>query len=346
MEKEALDIGVGSTHGARRDSPGEGRLLSRAILDGLPVRVAVVLSCLVAAFFLLPETAHASQLIARNTSNESLVVSKGGQALLTYHSRGRVWRVLAWGAAGARFPSTTQPQVAFRIDRSGGWRSTGRPLWKTMRNACGPYRGPAIPFVLAACTAPDGSHWAVQRWQRHRANYGVPPWKPGHDAWELRLSHWRGPVAQLEVWLDWSYSGRWHHLFGRYTYLGKPVHGFAWTPQGDPVDTYGRVLSLDTLDSPYGPGWQRENGFLARPPDGTFCYGFVPHRLASGEVRPPGVGKRYRLATSGPGVTPDVAWEGAALHDFRPNDPGDRELEARMNALQQEIAQGSRPCHS
>ena len=346
MEQEALDVGVGSMHGARTDSPGERPLLSRAILGGLPVRAAAVISCLVAALFLLPEAAQASQLIARNTSSESLVVSKDGKALLTYHARGRVWRVLAWGAVGARFPSATQSQVAFRIDRSGGWGSTGRPVWKTLRNACGPYRGPAIPFVLAACTAPDGSHWAIQRWRRHRANYGVPPWKSGHDAWELRLSHWRGPVAQLEVWLDWSYSGRWHHLFGRYTYLGKPVHGFAWTPQGDPVDTYGRVLSLDTLDSRYGPGWQRENGFLARPPDGTFCYGFVPHRLASGEVRPPGVGRRYRLATSGPGVTPDVAWEGAALHDFRPDDPGDRELEVRMNALQQEIAQGSKPCHS
>jgi hypothetical protein len=186
----------------------------------------------------------------------------------------------------------------------------------------------------------------VQRWQRHRANYGVPPWKPGHDAWELRLSHWRGPVARLAVWLDWSYGGRWHHLFGRYTYMGRSVHGFAWTPEGDPVDTYGRVLSLETLDSAYGPGWRRENGFLARPPDGTFCYGFVPHRLPSGEVRPVGVGKRYRLAASGPGVTPDVAWEGAALHDFRPNHPGDREHEARMNALQQELVQRSKPCHT
>jgi hypothetical protein len=58
------------------------------------------------------------------------------------------------------------------------------------------------------------------------------------------------------------------------------------------------------------------------------------------------VGKRYRLAASGPGVTPDVAWEGAALHDFRPDDAGDRAHEARMNALQQELVRGSKPCHT
>ena len=52
------------------------------------------------------------------------------------------------------------------------------------------------------------------------------------------------------------------------------------------------------------------------------------------------------IATSGPGVTPDVAWEGPALHDFRPGDAGDRDYETRMNALQQELAQGSKPCHS
>jgi hypothetical protein len=312
----------------------------------LPARIAVALTGLLVALVALPETAHASQLVARDTSTERLAVSKSGKALVTYHAQGRLWRVLAWGAAGARSPSATTRQVAFRIDRSGGWSSVGRPLWKTHRNVCGRYAGPALPWLVTACTAPDGSHWALQRWQRSQANLGLPPWKPGQGAWELRLSHWRGPVAKLEVWLDWSYSGRWHHLFGRLTYRGQPIHGYSSTPAGDPSDTHGRVLNLDTLDSPYGPGWLRENGFLARRPDGTFCYGFVPHRLASGEVRPPGVGTRYRLSTSGPGVTPDVSWEAPALHDFRPGNPEDLEHEARMNALQQELAQGSRPCHS
>ena len=124
-----------------------------------------------------------------------------------------------------------------------------------------------------------------------QANFGLPPWKAGHGAWELRLSHWRGAVATLEVWLDWSYGGRWHHLFGRLTYRGLPVHGFSTTPTGEPLDPYGRVLYLDTLDSAYGRGWHRENGFVARRPDGTFCYGFVPHTTTRASGGPPGTAR-------------------------------------------------------
>jgi hypothetical protein len=77
----------------------------------------------------------------------------------------------------------------------------------------------------------------------------VASWKARHAAWELRVSHWSGPLAQLEVWLDWSYGGRWHHLFGRLTYRGAPVFGFATTPSGQPLDGYGRVVYVDTRDS-------------------------------------------------------------------------------------------------
>lgn len=331
-----IDWGVRGGHGARTDSAGRPGLLSRTFLAG----AFIVL--LVAA---LPRPAHASQLLARNTSTERLSVSKDGQALVTYHAEGRSQRVLAWGAMNARTPSTARSQVGFGLDYSGGWGRFGRPVWKTFRNSCGSYSGPVLPWLVTACTAPDGSHWALQRWQRSQANFGLPPWKPGHGAQELRLSHWTGPVAQLDVWLDWSYSGRWHHLFGRLTYRGRPVHGFSTTPTGDPLDGYGRVLNLDTYDAPYGEGWRRENGFVARRPDGSFCYGFVPHRLPSGQILPPGRGSRYRLAASGPGVTPDIAWEGAALHDFRPSDPGDRTHEAQMNELQRQLTADSEPCH-
>ncbi|HSI96778.1 MAG TPA: hypothetical protein VK926_00305, partial [Gaiellaceae bacterium] len=278
----------------------------------LRLRVALPLASLVAAAAAtLPDAAHGSQLVARNTSSERLAVSADGKALVTYRAQGQLRRVVAWGAVNARPPSQTRAQVAFRMDYSGGWRTLGVGFWQTHRNVCGPYRGPALPWLVTACTAPDGSHWALQRWQRSLANYGLPPWKPGHGAWELRLSHWKGPVARLDVWLDWSYNGRWHHLFGRLTYRGRPVHGFATTPNGEPLDTYGRVLYLDTLDSALGPGWRRENGFVARRPNGAFCYSFVPHRAHTGELRPAAHGRRYRLAVSGPGVTPDVAWEGA-----------------------------------
>jgi hypothetical protein len=265
---------------------------------------------------------------------------------VTYHAQGRAWHVLAWGAVNARAPSRDRPQVKLRVDYSGGWGTSGRAVWPTLRDACRPYRGPQLPYVVAACTARDGSHWALQRWQRLQANFGIPPWRQGQGAWELRLSHWTGPVATIEAWTDWSYSGRWHHLFGRLVYRGSPVYGFATTSQGDPTDGYGRVLYLDTLDSAYGPGWRRENGFVARNPDGSFCYVFVPHRSPTGETRPPGNGRRYRLSVTGPGVTPDVEIEFAGLPDFDRGDPAQVELEARMNALQQEIVRGTKACRA
>jgi hypothetical protein len=104
------------------------------------------------------------------------------------------------------------------------------------------------------------------------------------------------------------------------------------------------VLYLDTLDSAYGLGWRRENGFVARNPDGSFCYVFVPHRAHTGEDRPPGNGRRYRLSVTGPGVTPDVVTEVPGLPDFDGQNPANVELEARMNDLQRSIATGTTPC--
>ncbi len=335
-EQEALDIGVRSTHGARSDSAGGSPLL----------RAAFALAAVVAACVALPGVASGSQLIARNTSTERLAVSADGKALLTYHAQGKLQRVLAWGATNARQPTQVVEQTGFRVDYSGGWGTTGRAAWKGFRNTCGRYRGPALPYLVTACTAKDGSHWAVQRWRRSTANFGLPPWKQGHGAWELRLSHWRGPVAKLEVSLDWSYNGRWHHLFGRLSYRGLPVHGFSTTPSGDPLDRYGRVLYLDTLDSAYGRGWYRENGFVARRPDGTFCYGFVPHTSHTGERRPAGHGTRYRLSVSGPGVTPDVQWEGAGLASYNRADPSHVAHESAMNALQRSLMSESTPCRA
>lgn len=46
---------------------------------------------------------------------------------------------------------------------------------------------------------------------------------------------------------------------------------------------------------------------------GDFCYGFYPH---SGH--PSGDGTRYRATAVGPGVTPDVAWEGEDVGSYNP----------------------------
>ena len=139
-------------------------------------------------------------------------------------------------------------------------------------------------------------------------------------AWELRLSHWRGELARLEIELDWAY-GRFDHLFGRLTYRGVPVHGTRSTNAGAPLDGFGRNIYLDTFNSAYGRGWRRENSFLTHRGSGVFCYGVFPERTGS----PNGKGERYRATVIGPGVTPDLLWHGDAPGAF------DRHLDSLAN---------------
>jgi hypothetical protein len=246
--------------------------------------------------------ASASQLIARDAKGVKLEVDSKGRALLTYRTGSLQRHVLAWGAVDAIHPNEHRKQVAFKVDYSGGWGTFGSDVWKTFRNACKPTHVD-LTWLVAACRAPDGSFWALQSWQRGLRDYGVP--STGlHDDWELRLSHWTGELPELEVGIGWAYR-RYHSLFGRYTWRGQGVYGFSATPSGNPLDTFGRNLYVDTLDSVYGKGWYRENSFLSHKGTGGFCYGFYPHA-----PRPSGIGQRYRISVSGPGVLPDVFWTG------------------------------------
>ena len=242
-----------------------------------------------------PAAAHGSELIARNATDVRLQADAQGRALISFRSEGQSRQLLAWGAVDARPPSTTVPQVAFEL-RYGG--SIGP-------NVCAAYKKPPLAWKIAACTTPNGEHWALQAWQRMLPNYGVAP-TGDRAAWELRLSHWRGSLPVLELWTDWSYR-RFHHLYGRLTYRDGGVFGFRSTRFGVPLDTYGRNVYVDTFGSAYGSGWQRENSFLTHKPTGGFCYGFYPHG-----PHPVGAGKKYRATVIGPGVTPDAMWEGRA----------------------------------
>jgi hypothetical protein len=265
----------------------------------------VVFPCAVLAAVALAPGAQASELIDRNASRVSLAVARDGKALVTYRAQGKLHRVLAWGAVNAIAPTRSRPQVEFKLDYSGGWGTFRRPVWKSLRNACRPYDGPELHWLVASCRAPDGSYWALQSWQRMLPNYGLEP-TPKQAVWELRLSHWTGDPAVLEVATNWAYR-RFDHIFGRFTYLASPVYGFRSTSSGVPLDAYGRNLHLDTFNSAYGRGWKRENSFLMHRGSGAFCYGFFRHGR-----RPIGRGERYRATIIGPGVTPDIFWESEA----------------------------------
>ena len=272
-------------------------------------------ACTLALVFLaFAGEAAASELIGRDAASASLQVNGAGQAHVAWSENGGTRHLVAANAINARPPRPGTQQVSFRL-RYGVRSIPGA--------RCGRYDGPPLAWLVAACEAPDGSYWALQRWARLKPNYG------GKSAqWELRLSHWSGPLPRLQLWSDWAYR-RFDHLYGRYTYRGEPVHGFRVTPGGSPLDDYGRNVFLDTRDSRYGSGWRRENSFLAQRPNGAVCYGFYPHG-----PHPSGEGTHYRATVIGPGVTPDVTWEGDAPGRFSPA------RERQANAHQRQLFAG------
>ena len=77
---------------------------------------------------------------------------------------------------------------------------------------------------------------------------------------------------------------------------------------------------------------------------GAFCYGFfrrdpstggyaVPPNWPRHHRRGPGVGRKYRINVMGPGVTPDIGWEGAGLHAYDPKNASDVAYERAANAI-------------
>jgi hypothetical protein len=281
----------------------------------------------------------------------SLKANTKGEAAVTYRrADGKLRRVLVWGAIDARPPTVGVPQVSFRFDYAGGWGKYHQARYaERLRSACGRYTGPALAYRVAACTLRDGSHWALQAWPRNLPHRGYPAWTTLQAAPELRISHFRGETARLEAHTDWAFDGEAHDLFGKLTYRGEPVHGFGTTRNGNPTDGYGRNLYIDTFGSAYGPGWKRETSIVFRKPSGAFCYSFWPTTDVSlpgypGNRRPAGNGSRYRISVAGPGVTPDVVWEGKGLPDFDRRNPEHVAHEREMNALLLKLVAPDRFC--
>jgi hypothetical protein len=298
--------------------------------------LSVVFCAIMALAFALP--AGAAEIVARNAKQIHLSTDTQGRAMVTYNLRGRMWHVFYSGAINARQPSQAVKQVKFKVDYSGG-----RGEWRRFKNTCRPYDGPKLAWFVTACKAKDGSYWALQAWQRMLPNAGYVPWKPEQKAVELHISHWTGELAQIEVYQDWIYGGKFHEVFGRATYKGQPIYGFKTTSSGKPLDTYGRLVFVDTFGSAYGPGWRRENSFVAHKPSGMFCYGFFPWGKYGNYPNPrsqkiSGHGKKYRVTLSGPGVTPDVMWTGNGLPDYDATIPELLAIEQEMSAKVREMS--------
>jgi hypothetical protein len=259
-------------------------------------------------------------------------------------ARGHRRHVLAWGATNAIAPDRTRKQVHFKLDYSGGSKAFGYAYWKTLRNACDHFptaQGLAdaagespLPLYVAGCRAPNGSFWALQAWKRVIPHAGLHKRDYRRAATELHLSHWKGPLPVFWLKTDWSYAGRFDHLWGQLTYLGVPVHGFGATNVGNPTDSFGRNVYVDTFDSSWGRGWWRLQAFLTHRPRGNFCVG--THKFGHTTN---GMGIKYRATVMGPGVTPVMRWKGP-----QPG-PYNAQADAASNAQQQQLAGPNDSCY-
>ena len=279
----------------------------------------LLIGLLACAVFVSP--AAATEFLGdRDVSLLSLKVNARGEALVSYRNASGVRRdVLIWGAVNAHAPDPERPQVKFRFDYTGGTRTHGSGYARSFRNQCRAYDGPRLVMFVAGCKAPDGSYWALQRWQRLAPMRGFDPFLPEQKALELHVSHWSGPLPVLEVSPNWTYGASLQGLFGRVTYRDQAVYGFR-TPSATRRDPYARFVYIDTFNSVYGPGWKRDTAIVTHQRNGAFCYSFVaqvpPPGYPSSEPRGPGNGERHRVTVMGPGVTPIVQWDGEGLHRY------------------------------
>jgi hypothetical protein len=289
------------------------------------VRTAFCLCGLVVAC-VVPARAVASTIVgAAATRQASLKVNAAGVALVEFRQPGTgVRHVMVWGAINA-LPHPTDSsavQQAFKLDYSGGWKSRhDSDYWRRFRNVCGAYDGPALPLLVAACKAPDGSYWALQMWQRNLPMRGFAPWTAVQRENEVHVSHWTGALPVLEVYRHWTYGRTKQGFFGRLTYDGQPVYGTR-SPSARVGDHWARNVYIDSFNSSYGKGWRHDTAITTHVRSGGFCYTFVAQRPPKGypsvKANGNGLGAKYRVTVMGPGVTPIVRWEGDRLGNYDP----------------------------
>ena len=212
----------------------------------------------------------------------------------------------AWGVGQRDRPDPSSEQVEFELDRSGGYNKYKRDYWKTFGSRLRPLRRAGARLEGRRLPRARRFHWALQPWQRALSELRDPA--DGKQAvWELRLSHWNPASWRvLTVKTDWAYR-RFDHRTAR-TRTSDGSVSTASAPQARGAARHLRQEPLPRhLQLELRARLEAGEQLPAHRTRGTFCYGFFPHG-----ARPAGRGTKYRATIIGPGVTPDVFWEGPA----------------------------------
>jgi hypothetical protein len=137
--------------------------------------------------------------------------------------------------------------------------------------------GVQLPWEVVVRQTQDGSFYALQSWRRL-----------DDGPVELRFSRWTGAPTSLTLHVVCCKWGS-VNVVGEASFHGHPIYGERATPQGAPLDPYGRNIYLDTFRS---GAWHRMMGILTHKPTGRFSLW----------IRSSWVGSAYRGTIPGPNL--------------------------------------------
>ena len=274
----------------------------------------------------LPVAAGAAEIVDRNVAARRAAASnaKGNVALVTYRCTGVKRHVLYWGARqlGREVPA----RLLRRMEEQGrGLQALQQQLQALHRPAAAARdRGLRRPRRLALGAPAVG---APVEELRRRQGAGRA----------LHLALEAATPASSQIQTDYSYHGKHEHLWGGFTFHGKPVFGNKWTLQGVPPTSRAATSTSTTSRADLAPRQQ-----LPDPP--------ADRRLLLHVREPPGLppawngqgtGDAYRATAIGPGVTPVVQAHFAPPGPYRPRDRRGRQRRAERAARRRPRAAAS-----
>lgn len=192
-----------------------------------------LVSLVALAALALPAGANASIKIAANAHDASLRVNAKGVATILWTTAG-----------GKRRSAIVAPSGRTTWDRA----ARGKDATHETDEA-------SLPMLVELRKGPSGRFFALQSWRRLK---GGPV--------ELRFSRWRGAPTKLPIR---AVCCKWRSemVKGRATFHGRPIYGYSFTPQGVPLDKYGRNVYIDFMKA---GKWHRAMGILTHRPTGRF----------------------------------------------------------------------------